>query len=97
MATAETPRPSRAVVSAVTFTDHSGLWGQSWVALSSCGHYALRLDTSNPRSTKYQALYIPGVWSQAQSIGTRVKRADAEALCETHSLTPDFKSCASGI
>lgn len=89
------------VFAAVTFTDHSGLWGQTWAALSSCGHYAIARDTSNPTSTKYQALFIPGAFATAEKIGrSRSKRVDAEKACEQHALTPDFSklsACAKGI
>jgi hypothetical protein len=82
----------------MTFTDHKGLWGQSWVALSSCGHYAIALDNSNPRVTKYRAQHIAGVYATAENIGHAKKtRAEAEAVCEKHALTPDFLACAKGI
>jgi hypothetical protein len=84
----------------VTFTDHKGLWGQAWVAMSTCGHYAIALDHSNPKATKFQALFIPGAFATAEKIGrARSKRADAEKAAEEHWLTPNFNlsACAKGI
>jgi hypothetical protein len=82
----------------MTFTDHKGLWGQSWIALSNCGHYAIALDTLNPRGTRYRAKFIPGVFATAQNIGhLKRTRAEAEAVCEEHALTPDFTSCAKAV
>lgn len=84
----------------MTFTDHTGLWGMSWIALSSCGHYAIALDTSNPRGTKYRAKFISGVYAAAENIGHAKKtRAEAEEVCEQHALTPNFSfaACARGI
>jgi hypothetical protein len=80
----------------VTFTDHVGLWGNEWIALSTCGHYAIGHDKSNPHKTKFQALHVPGVWATAEKIGrARTDRVDAEAACEKHALTPDFAKLAS--
>lgn len=82
----------------MTFTPHTGLFGQEWIALSRCGHYAIAHDKTDPRVTKFQALFIPGVWATAQKIGRALKTRDAaEANCERHSLTPDLTKLAKGI
>lgn len=72
----------------MTFTDHKGLWGQSWTALSSCGRYAIRTDTTDPRATKFAALFIPGVWATAEELGIRPTREAAESLCVTYASKP---------
>lgn len=81
----------------MTFTPHKGLWGQSWVAISGCGHYAIAHDKTDPRNTKFAALFIPGIWANAEKIGRPTTREKAVALCEKHALTPNFTSLAKGL
>lgn len=74
----------------MNFRQHTGLYGQRWIAMSTCGNYAIAHDKSNPRETKFAALHIPGIWATAERIGVRKTKAEAEALCEQHLLTPPF-------
>ncbi len=72
----------------MTFVPHPGLYGQSWLAMSLDARYAIRAETSDPRDTKFAALFIPGVWALAEPIGVRKTQADAESLCEKHAAKP---------
>lgn len=68
----------------MTFRPHPGLYGQSWIALTICGRYAIRTDNSDPRATKFAALFIPGVWANAEELGVRPTQEAAQALCEKY-------------
>lgn len=65
------------------FRNHSGLYGQRWSRLSSCGRYAVR---STP--PEFTALFIPGLWASAEEIGTRPTQQAAEEFCDKHSQKP---------
>lgn len=81
----------------MTFHPHTGLFGQQWIALSGCGHYAIGHETTDPRATKFTALFIPGVWATAKKLGVRATQEKAQALCEKHAFTPDFTPLAKGV
>jgi hypothetical protein len=72
----------------MTFRPHQGWWGQRWAVLSSCGRYAVRTDGSDPRQTKFHALFIVGIWANAEVIAVRDTQAAAQEACEQHALSP---------
>ncbi len=72
----------------VNFRPHSGLYGQRWDLMNPDGHYAIRFDNTDPRATKFEALFVPGLWANPDSIGIRDTQAAAETLCERHAAKP---------
>jgi hypothetical protein len=78
------------------FRPHHGWWGQRWTVLSTCGRYAVRTDSSDPRETKFHALFIAGVWASAEVIAVRDTQGAAEEACEQHALSPHIAQVAVG-
>ncbi len=87
--------------SPMIFRPHTGLFGQRWDLINSDGHYAIRFEKSDPRDTKFVALFIPGVWANAEELGARPTQKAAEALCEKHASKPltikTIKYLATGV
>jgi hypothetical protein len=79
------------------FRPHQGWWGQRWTVLSSCGRYAVRADGSDPRDTKFHALFIAGIWASAEVIAVRDTQAAAEEACEQHALSQGITQGAAGV
>jgi hypothetical protein len=66
-------------------------------SMSLSGYYAIALENTDPRVTRYAAISIPGLWAEPVQIGVRNTPGEAEQLCEQHSLTPDFSHLATGV
>jgi hypothetical protein len=94
-------RRMRSAGDVVTFRPHTGLYGQRWDLINGDGHYAIRFDHSDPRETKFTALFVPGLWANAEEIGVRKTQADAETLCGKHAAKAltikAIKNLATGV
>jgi hypothetical protein len=74
------------------FRDHDGMWGERWIAQSTCQRYVITLNNEHPRLTQYEARWIDDERKRTWRIGHPQKaRRDAEVVCEMNALTPNFK------